>query len=78
MKFIFEVLIEVDRDNEYAGFTSRDHAKDYDYKVEGAIADALAQLELDLDTAAEECFEGIDADVTVNLAIEHWTEGDEK
>ena len=78
MKFIFEVLIEVDRDNEYAGFTSRDHAKDYDYKVEGAIADALSQLEVDLDQPAEECFEGIDAAVTINLAIEHWTEGDEK
>ena len=44
MKFMFHVLVECDRANEYAGFTSRDHAKDYDYKVEGAIADALAQL----------------------------------
>jgi hypothetical protein len=73
MKFIFEVLVEVDRGNEYAGFTSRDHAKDYDYKVEAAVADALDALEVDLDTSAEECFEGIDVAVTVNKTVEDWS-----
>ena len=73
MKFIFEVLVEIGRDNEYAGFSSLDHAKDYDYKVEAAVADALDALEVDLDTAAEECFEGVDVSVTVNKTIEDWS-----
>jgi hypothetical protein len=73
MKFIFEVLVEVDRGNEYAGFTSRDHAKDYDYRVECAVADALDALEVDLDTVAEEAFEGIDVSVAINKSIEDWS-----
>lgn len=74
MKFIFEVLVEVNPDGEYAGFTSRDVAKDYDYKVEGAIAEALDGLELDLDDAAEENFEGISGvEITVNRTVEEWT-----
>jgi hypothetical protein len=73
MKFIFNVLVEVDRANEYAGFTSRDHAKDFDYKVEAAVQEALDQLEIDLDTTAEGCFEGIDVAVTIALAEEDWS-----
>lgn len=72
MKFIFEVLVEVNDHDEWGGFKSRQHFKDYDGDVGGAIADALAALELDLDTAAEEAFEGLNVEVTVNQTVEEW------
>lgn len=74
MKFIFEVVVEVNPDGENAGFTDRSIAEDYDYKIEGLIGEAVSQLEVELDTAAEESFAGASGvEVTVNLTREEWT-----
>ena len=73
MKFFFEVQVEVTPDGEYVGFTDMDLARDYDYKVEGLIADALDGTEADLHEAAESNFEGVSGvEVSVNRTVEEW------
>lgn len=72
MKYCFHVLIEVNEFDQWQGFKTSQHWKDYDGDIGGAVADSLASLEVDLDHAAEDAFEGLNVQVTVNLAEEDW------
>lgn len=66
MKFIFEVLVEIE------GFADGECGEDYGNDLDSAVADALQAIEVDLDTAAEEPLACLTSEVTVNLKEEHW------
>lgn len=62
MKFLFHVLVEIE------GFAGEAEGEDYNNDLDGAVADALSAIEVDLDQATEDNLLHLTHEVTVNLA----------